>query len=155
MTHHLGPAAEYTPRLGARLVQEGNRLHYLADRASITGMFSDAECRKLDDTFRILSARWNRCWPPVNSALNMPTASPCTTTVSPAKPTPLAVAATYTSPFTPLSVNYLHESKHENFTCNNSAGGEALLVTRSCLANVTDTSAGTALWSDTERYAVR
>ena len=25
-----------TPRLGARLVQEGNRLHYLADRASIT-----------------------------------------------------------------------------------------------------------------------
>ncbi|HFV9307482.1 TPA: type IV toxin-antitoxin system YeeU family antitoxin, partial [Citrobacter freundii] len=47
----MGPAAEYTPRLGARLVQEGNRLHYLADRASITGMFSDAECRKLDDTF--------------------------------------------------------------------------------------------------------
>ncbi len=27
------------PRLGARLVQEGNRLHYLADRASITGRF--------------------------------------------------------------------------------------------------------------------
>jgi hypothetical protein len=41
----------------------------------------------------------------------------------------LAVAATYTSPFIPLSVNYLHESKHENFTCNNSAGSEALPVT--------------------------
>lgn len=26
-----------TPCLGARLVQEGNRLHYLADRASISG----------------------------------------------------------------------------------------------------------------------
>ncbi|WP_249023374.1 type IV toxin-antitoxin system YeeU family antitoxin, partial [Kluyvera ascorbata] len=25
---------------GARLVQEGNQLHYLADRASITGKFS-------------------------------------------------------------------------------------------------------------------
>ncbi|EKS6745037.1 type IV toxin-antitoxin system YeeU family antitoxin [Enterobacter ludwigii] len=39
------------PRLGARLVQEGNQLHYLADQASITGKFSDAECRKLDETF--------------------------------------------------------------------------------------------------------
>lgn len=34
-----------------RLVQEGNRLHYLADRSSITGKFSDAECLKLDETF--------------------------------------------------------------------------------------------------------
>ena len=42
---------DITPRLGARLVQEGNRLHYLADRASITGQFSDAECRKLDVAF--------------------------------------------------------------------------------------------------------
>ncbi|CAI1129988.1 type IV toxin-antitoxin system YeeU family antitoxin [Serratia proteamaculans] len=40
-----------TPRLGARLVQEGNQLHYLADRASITGQFSDAECLKLDVAF--------------------------------------------------------------------------------------------------------
>ena len=48
----------------------------------------------------------------------------------------------------------LHESKHENFTCNNSAGGEALPVTRGCLANVTDTSAGTALWSDNKRHAI-
>ncbi|EHI1011202.1 type IV toxin-antitoxin system YeeU family antitoxin [Escherichia coli] len=40
-----------TPCLGARLVQEGNRLHYLADRTSITGKFSDIECRKLDETF--------------------------------------------------------------------------------------------------------
>ena len=46
-----GLQRDTTPRLGARLVQEGNRLHYLADRASITGQFSDAECRKLDVAF--------------------------------------------------------------------------------------------------------
>ncbi len=53
MTHIIwGLQRNITPRLGARLVQEGNRLHYLADRASITGMFSDVECLKLDDTFQ-------------------------------------------------------------------------------------------------------
>ena len=83
-----GLQRDITPRLGARLVQEGNQLHYLADRASITGKFSDVECRKLDETIPA-----------------MPTASPCTTMVSPAKPTPLAVAATYTSPFIPLNDN--------------------------------------------------
>ena len=46
-----GLQRDITPRLGARLVQEGSRLHYLADRASITGQFSDAECRKLDVAF--------------------------------------------------------------------------------------------------------
>ena len=46
-----GLQREITLRLGARLVQEGNRLHYLADRASITGKFSDIECRKLDVAF--------------------------------------------------------------------------------------------------------
>lgn len=37
-----------TPQLGARLVQEGNRLHYLVDRADIAGQFSDAEPHLLD-----------------------------------------------------------------------------------------------------------
>ncbi|EMH2905253.1 type IV toxin-antitoxin system YeeU family antitoxin [Enterobacter hormaechei subsp. xiangfangensis] len=46
-----GLQRDITPRLGARLVQEGNRLHYLADRASITGKFSEAECLKLDVVF--------------------------------------------------------------------------------------------------------
>ena len=46
-----GLQREITLRLGARLVQEGNRLHYLADRASITGKFSDADCLKLDVAF--------------------------------------------------------------------------------------------------------
>jgi len=43
-----------TPCLGARLVQEGNRLHYLADRASIAGKFSEADARHLDQTFPLL-----------------------------------------------------------------------------------------------------
>lgn len=43
-----------TPCFGARLVQEGNRLHYLADRASITAQFSDADLRHLDQAFPLL-----------------------------------------------------------------------------------------------------
>lgn len=43
-----------TPCLGARLVQEGNRLHYLADRASIIGTFSDADLRHLEQAFPLL-----------------------------------------------------------------------------------------------------
>lgn len=43
-----------TPCFGARLVQEGNRLHYLADRASITGQFSEADLRHLDQAFPVL-----------------------------------------------------------------------------------------------------
>lgn len=37
-----------TPCFGARLVQEGNRLHYLADRAGIRGRFRDADAYPLD-----------------------------------------------------------------------------------------------------------
>lgn len=48
----LKPAA--IPCFGARLVQEGNRLHYLADRASINGTFSDADLRHLDQSFPLL-----------------------------------------------------------------------------------------------------
>ena len=43
-----------TPCFGARLVQEGNRLHYLADRADITGRFSDADAYHLDPAFPLL-----------------------------------------------------------------------------------------------------
>ena len=46
-----GLQRDITPCMGARLVQEGNRLHYLADWASITGKFSDDECLKLDVVF--------------------------------------------------------------------------------------------------------
>lgn len=43
-----------TPCFGARLVQEGNRLHYLADRASITGTFNNEDLRHLDQAFPVL-----------------------------------------------------------------------------------------------------
>jgi cytoskeleton bundling-enhancing protein CbeA-like protein len=43
-----------TPRFGARLVQEGNRLHYLADRADIAGKFSEGQARQLDQAFQLI-----------------------------------------------------------------------------------------------------
>ncbi|MCB8805878.1 type IV toxin-antitoxin system YeeU family antitoxin, partial [Escherichia coli] len=43
-----------TPCFGARLVQEGNRLHYLADRAGIRGQFSNADAYHLDQAFPLL-----------------------------------------------------------------------------------------------------
>lgn len=48
----LKPAV--TPCFGARLVQEGSRLHYLADRASIAGTFSEADLRQLNQAFPLL-----------------------------------------------------------------------------------------------------
>ncbi|HCJ8955386.1 TPA: type IV toxin-antitoxin system YeeU family antitoxin [Escherichia coli] len=49
--HEWGLKSDIVPRFGARLIQEGNRLHYLADRVGITGKFSDVECLKLDVAF--------------------------------------------------------------------------------------------------------
>ncbi|MGK3551830.1 type IV toxin-antitoxin system YeeU family antitoxin [Klebsiella oxytoca] len=43
-----------SPCFGARLVQEGNRLHYLADRATFDGKFCDADLRHLDQSFPVL-----------------------------------------------------------------------------------------------------
>jgi cytoskeleton bundling-enhancing protein CbeA-like protein len=40
-----------TPRFGARLVQEGHRLHFLADRAGLTSSFSETQARQLDEAF--------------------------------------------------------------------------------------------------------
>ena len=49
-----GLKRDITPCFGARLVQEGNRLHYLADRAGFTGTFSEADLRHLDQAFPVL-----------------------------------------------------------------------------------------------------
>ncbi|ECQ6401451.1 type IV toxin-antitoxin system YeeU family antitoxin [Salmonella enterica subsp. enterica] len=46
-----GLRRDITPRVGARLVQEGNQLHYLVDRAGFTGIFNEAESRKLNAAF--------------------------------------------------------------------------------------------------------
>ncbi|WP_113631698.1 type IV toxin-antitoxin system YeeU family antitoxin [Pectobacterium peruviense] len=50
-TPEWGLKRAVTPRFGARLVQEGNRLHYLADRASIVGTFSKTEAQSLERCF--------------------------------------------------------------------------------------------------------
>ena len=49
-----GLSRNITPCFGARLVKEGNRLHYLADRSNISGTFSDADLRHLDKAFPVL-----------------------------------------------------------------------------------------------------
>ncbi|MFN3069396.1 type IV toxin-antitoxin system YeeU family antitoxin [Serratia sp. J2] len=43
-----------TPRLGARLVQQGNHLHFLADRAGFVGTFSPDSLKALDIAFPVL-----------------------------------------------------------------------------------------------------
>lgn len=56
-SHEWGLQSDITPRFGARLVQEGNRLHYLADRASLTGSFSSEQLHKLEQTFPLFIAQ--------------------------------------------------------------------------------------------------
>ncbi|EDX5081675.1 type IV toxin-antitoxin system YeeU family antitoxin [Salmonella enterica] len=46
-----GLRCDVMPQFSARLVQEGNRLHYLADRAGITGTFNEEECHQLNTAF--------------------------------------------------------------------------------------------------------
>ena len=70
-----GLKRDITPCFGARLVQEGNRLHYLADRASITGQFSDADLRHLDQAFPLLLKQLELISPAVNSIPAISTAS--------------------------------------------------------------------------------
>lgn len=43
-----------TPCFGARLVQEGNRLHFLADRAGFNGAFSYEDALRLDLAFPLI-----------------------------------------------------------------------------------------------------
>jgi cytoskeleton bundling-enhancing protein CbeA-like protein len=43
-----------TPCFGARLVQEGCRVHFLADRAGFNGTFSDDDALRLDQVFPLI-----------------------------------------------------------------------------------------------------
>ncbi|VEF68241.1 Cytoskeleton bundling-enhancing protein CbeA [Klebsiella oxytoca] len=54
------------PCFGARLVQEGNRLHYLSDRASIIGLFNKADLLRLDQAFPVLLSRRSSYLPAAN-----------------------------------------------------------------------------------------
>ena len=49
-----GLTCSKTPSFDARLVQEGNRLHFLADRAGFTGDFSSDEALRLDQAFPLI-----------------------------------------------------------------------------------------------------
>lgn len=49
-----GLKRDITPRLGARLVQEGTHLHFLSDRAHIVGTFSPQATQSLDTVFPAL-----------------------------------------------------------------------------------------------------
>ena len=49
-----GLQCDITPRLGARLVQEGTHLHFLSDRANIVGTFSLEATQSLDAAFPAL-----------------------------------------------------------------------------------------------------
>lgn len=51
VSQEWGLRSNITPRFGARLVQEGNCLHYLADRAGLTGSFTPEQLQKLDRAF--------------------------------------------------------------------------------------------------------
>ncbi|WP_117269183.1 type IV toxin-antitoxin system YeeU family antitoxin [Klebsiella variicola] len=51
LPYEWGLQSNITPRFGARLVQESNRLYYLADRAGLTGSFSPIHLQKLDLAF--------------------------------------------------------------------------------------------------------
>ncbi|OIN19826.1 antitoxin YeeU [Salmonella enterica subsp. enterica serovar Sarajane] len=46
-----GLRSDIVPSFGARLVQEGCRLHFLADRASLCGDFTAEQLHTLDITF--------------------------------------------------------------------------------------------------------
>ncbi|EOZ7549939.1 TPA: type IV toxin-antitoxin system YeeU family antitoxin [Enterobacter hormaechei] len=52
--HEWGPQPDISPRFGARLVQEGNWLHYLADRAAFAGSFTPEQLQKLEQIFPLL-----------------------------------------------------------------------------------------------------
>ncbi|NWA61604.1 type IV toxin-antitoxin system YeeU family antitoxin [Pantoea sp. B9002] len=49
-----GLKRSFIPRFGCRLVQDENRLHYLADRAGITGMLSEEQINRLDKSFPLM-----------------------------------------------------------------------------------------------------
>lgn len=49
-----GLKRDISPCFSARLVQEGYRLHFLADRAGISGAFNEEEALRLDQAFPLV-----------------------------------------------------------------------------------------------------
>lgn len=55
--HEWGLPSDITPRFGTRLVQEGNCLYYLADRAELIGSFTSEQLQKLEQAFPLFIAQ--------------------------------------------------------------------------------------------------
>ncbi|VXC71493.1 conserved hypothetical protein [Enterobacterales bacterium 8AC] len=56
-----GLQRDITPRLGARLVQQGHHLHFLADRAGFVGTFSPDTVLALEGAFSTLLTKLEAC----------------------------------------------------------------------------------------------
>jgi cytoskeleton bundling-enhancing protein CbeA-like protein len=56
-----GLQRDITPRLGARLVQQGNHLHFLSDRAGFVGTFAPDVLKTLDAAFSVLIKQLEAC----------------------------------------------------------------------------------------------
>ncbi|WP_338628770.1 type IV toxin-antitoxin system YeeU family antitoxin [Yersinia intermedia] len=56
-----GLQCDITPRLGARLVQEGTHLHFLTDRAGFVGAFAPDILQTLDTVFPVLIQHLEAC----------------------------------------------------------------------------------------------
>lgn len=54
MQNSWGLKRDISPCFGARLVQEGYRLHFLADRVGISGTFNKDEALRLDQAFPLV-----------------------------------------------------------------------------------------------------
>lgn len=54
MKNSWGLKRDMTPCFGARLVQEGRHLHFLADRADISDAFNEEEALRLDQAFPLV-----------------------------------------------------------------------------------------------------
>ncbi|WOJ30893.1 type IV toxin-antitoxin system YeeU family antitoxin [Citrobacter koseri] len=55
--HEWGLKSDNVPRFGARLVQEGNRLYYLADRAGFKGNFTPEQLQNLERSFPAITEK--------------------------------------------------------------------------------------------------
>jgi hypothetical protein len=82
-------------------VQEGNRLHFLADRAGFNGLFSEMQARDLEEAFPHFVAHMELML--LSGELNPGacTASHCTVTSWPVKPIRWVVMGMYISQFIP------------------------------------------------------
>nr|WP_306455839.1 type IV toxin-antitoxin system YeeU family antitoxin [Serratia fonticola] len=56
-----GLPRDITPRLGAGLIQQGNQLHFLSDRAGLVGTFSPNDLKALDRAFPVLIKQLEAC----------------------------------------------------------------------------------------------